>query len=136
MSRIATAALVTFLAGCAAPGGVQVYEGPPRARSEVAILKGGTRDYWQAAFFHVALTATRNAPSVCKARDSCPTQVSILPGHYVIGLRCTRGISRGQTSMTLDARPGMTYEIGCQASPSVADTLSAYVVPSLSSDDD
>ena len=38
--------------------------------------------------------------------------------------------------MTLDARPGMTYEIGCQASPTVADTLSAYVVPSLSSDDD
>ena len=104
-------------AGCVLPP-VQTYEGQPKPRMEIGIVKALRGEIYLAQFESYARRITDQGLEFQKVGNNFtgyPTELHMVPGRYVILARCFGGGGYGFPSLDFDVLPGMTYEVSCES---------------------
>jgi hypothetical protein len=133
----AALAACATLAACGGPEAVRTYEGAPRDKAEIAVLKTlkfGTASGGFASIGSLDITEpkeareTRPQPKVVwdAPMGVHPFELQVLPGHYEVRLQCVQpGSGSGYVALPairLHLVAGFTYEVHCTASRSHAQT--------------
>lgn len=121
----ASALAATLLAACA-PATVQTYEGPAKARNEVAVLRGvadespGTGVRYYVFFVSYASYVPGVKPFFNKVGDSFsgyPKELTMLPGDYIVMTRCATGNQYAFPAIRLRVAAGDDFEVKCEPVP-------------------
>jgi hypothetical protein len=117
MNRSFIALVGIVVAGCAVPP-VQTYDGPPKPAVEIAIVRSVGEGAYRGRFSSYARHIRDQKlefQSVGNSLTGYPTEIHLVPGHYLILVRCDGGGGYGFPSVDFDVLPGMTYEISCES---------------------
>jgi len=117
MKRLLAVLVAAPLAGCVLPP-VQTYEGQPKPRTEIGIVKSPRGDLYLGQFSSYARRVSGEKlefQKVGNAFTGYPTELHMVPGRFLILVRCSGGGGYGFPSMDFDVLPGMTYEISCES---------------------
>jgi hypothetical protein len=123
----AALAACATLAACGGPEAVRTYEGPPRDKAEVAVLKTlkfGTASGGFAALGSLDITGNKETKPQPQGvwtapMGMYPLELQVLPGHYEVRLQCVQpGSGSGYVALPairLHLVAGYTYEVHCTA---------------------
>jgi hypothetical protein len=118
---------IGLLAGCA-PAMVQTYQGPPKDRSQIAVLKGiaaeapGTGRTYYVFFTSYAEFDPARKPVAIKVGDSFtgyPKELTMLPGPYLVVTRCATGNQYAFPVIRINLEAGAEYEVRCEPVPNM-----------------